>query len=90
MSQLASSPISPVTPPSSTGVSAVNPLNTPAEWVSLLATPATPMLHPTPAPEGDPSRQRHRVTFNPEVSVNPVSSGSESASGEDPAAPAEQ
>ena len=32
-----SSPISPVTPPSSTGVSAVNPLSTPAEWVSLLA-----------------------------------------------------
>ena len=51
-----SSPISPVTPPSSTGVSAVNPLSTPAEWVSLLATPVAPMLHPTPAPEGEPSR----------------------------------
>ena len=85
-----SSPISPVTPPSSTGVSAVNPLSAPAEWVSLLATPVAPMIHPTPAPEGDPSRQRHRVTFNPEVSVNYVSSGSETASGEDTAAPAEQ
>ena len=48
------------------------------------------MLHPAPAPEGEPSRQRRRVTFNPEVSVNHVSSGSESALGEDPAAPAEQ
>ena len=85
-----SSPISPVTPPSSMGVSAVNPLSTPAEWVSLLATPVAPMLHPTPAPEGERSRQRRRVTFNPEVSVNHVSSGSETASGEDAAAPAEQ
>ena len=85
-----SSPISPVTPPSSTGISAVNPLSTPAEWVSLPATPVAPMLHPTPAAEGEPSRQRHRVTFNPEVSVNYVSSGSETASREDTAAPAEQ
>ena len=85
-----SSPISPVTPPSSSGASAVNPLSAPAEWVSLLTTPAAPMLHPTPSPEGEPSRQHRRVTFNPEVSVNLVSSGSESASGEDPTAPAEQ
>ena len=85
-----SSPISSVTPPSSTGVSAVNPLSAPAESVSLLTTPVAPMLHPTPATEGEPSRQRRRVTFNPEVSVNLVSSGSESASGEDTAAPAEQ
>ena len=85
-----SSPISPVTPPSSTGVSAVNPLSTPAKWVSLLTTPVAPKLHPTPTPEGEPSRQRRRVTFNPEVSVNLVRSGSESASGEDTAAPAEQ
>ena len=70
-----SSPISPVTP---------------AEWVSLLTTHVAPMIHPTPAPEGEPSRQRRRVTFNPEVSVNLVSSGSETASGEDTAAPAEQ
>ena len=84
-----SSPISPVTPPSSSGTSTVNPLSAPAEWVSLLTTPVAPMLHPTPAPEGEPSRKRRRVTFNPEVSVNLVSSGSESASGEDPAAPAE-
>ena len=85
-----SSPISPVTPPSSTGVSAVNPLSTPAEWVSLLATPVAPMIHPTPALEGEPSRQRRRVTFNLEVSVNHVSSGSETASGEDTAALAKQ
>ena len=68
----------------------MNPLSTPTEWVSPLATPAVPMIHPTPAPEGDPSRKRRRVTFNPEVSVNLVSSGSESTSGEDPAAQAEQ
>ena len=85
-----SSPISPVTPPSSTRVPAVNPLSTPVEWVSPLATPAVPMLHSTPAPEGEPSRQRRRVTFILEVSVNHVSSGSETASGEDTAAPAEQ
>ena len=68
----------------------MSPLSAPAEWVSLLATPVAPMLHPTPAPEGEPSRQRRRVTFNPEVSVNPASSGSESALGEDPATPIEQ
>ena len=85
-----SSHVSPVTPPSSSGTSTMNPLSTPAEWVSLLTTPVALMLHPTPAPEEEPSRQRHRVTFNPEVSVNLVSSRSESASGEDPAAPAEQ
>ena len=81
-----SSPISRVTPPSSSGTSTVTPLSAPAEWVSLLATPVAPMLQPhhAPAPEGEPSRQRHRVTFNPEVSVNIVSSGSESASGDDP------
>ena len=85
-----SSPISPVTPPTSSGTSTVNPLSAPVEWVSLLTTLVAPMLHPAPAPEGEPSRQLRRVTFNPEVSVNVVSSGSESASGEDPAAPAEQ
>ena len=85
-----SSPISPVTPPSSSGTVTASPLSAPAEWVSLLATPAAPMIRPPPAPEGEPSRQRRRVTFNPEVSVNHVSSGSETASGEDTAAPAEQ
>ena len=85
-----SSPVSPVTPPSSSGTSTVNPLSAPAEWVSLLTTPVAPMLHHAPAPEGEPSRQRRRLTFNPEVSVNVVSSGSESASGEDPTAPTEQ
>ena len=84
-----SSPVSPVTPPSSSGASMVSPLSAPAEWVTLLTTHVAPMIHPPPAPEGDPSRQRHHVTFNPEVSVNLVSSGSESASGEDTAAPAE-
>ena len=83
------SPVSLVTPPSSSGTTTMSELSTPAEWVSLLATPVAPMLHPTPAPKGEPSRQRLRVTFNPEVLVNHVSSGSESASGEDPAAPAE-
>ena len=84
------SPVSPVTPPSSSGTATASPLSAPVEWVSLLATPAAPMIHPPPAPEGEPSRQRHRVTFNLEVFVNPFSSGSEYASGEDPAAPAEQ
>ena len=85
-----STPVSSVTPPSSSGTVTVSPLRSPVEWVSLLATPVAPMLHPTPALEGEPSRQRRRVTFNPEVSVNHVSSGYESASGEDPATPAEQ
>ena len=58
-------------------------------FVSLLTTPVAPMLHPTPAPEGEPSRQRRRVTFTLKVSVNHVSSGSETTSGEDAAAPAE-
>ena len=83
-----SSPVSPVTPPSTSGASTVNPLSAPAEWVSLLSTPIALMLHPAPAPKGEPSRERRRVTFNQEVSVNHVSSGSES--GEYPAAPAKQ
>ena len=57
---------------------------------ALASTPVAPMLHPAPALEGEPSRQRHCVTLNPEVLVNPISSGSESASGEDLATPAEQ
>ena len=85
-----SSPISPVTPPSSLGTATVSPVSAPIEWVSLLATPVAPMINPPPAPEGEPSRQRRHVTFNPKVSVNPVSSGSEPASGEDPVTPAEQ
>ena len=86
-----SSLVSPVAPPSSSGTSTVNPLSAPAEWVSLLATPVAPMLqlHPAPPPEGEPSRQHHRVTFNPEVLINAISSGSESASGEDITTPAE-
>ena len=86
-----SSPISPVTPLSSSGTLTVNPHSAPAEWVSLLATPAAPMIpyHPAPTSKGEPSRQRRRVTFNPEVSVNVVSSGSGSDSREDPTAPAE-
>ena len=64
----------------------VTPRNAPAAWSSLVATPAAPMLrsHPAPAPEGESSRQRHRVSFNPEVST--ISRGSESSSGEEPAA----
>ena len=85
-----SSPSTPITPSSSLGTSTMTPHSAPAEWASLLATPATPMLqtHPAPAPEGEPSRHHCRVTFNPEVSVNIVSSGSDSGSGEDPAGPA--
>ena len=78
------SPVSLVTPPSSSGTATVSPLSAPAEWVSLLATPVAPMIHPPPTLEGEPLRQRRRVALNPEVSVNPASSGSESASGEDP------
>ena len=83
-----SSPISPGTPPSSSGTSTVNPHSAPSEWASLLATPATPMIpsHPAPTPEGEPSRQLRCVTSNPEVSVVIVSSGSGSESGEDPVA----
>ena len=80
-----SSLVSPVTPTTSSGTSQVNPRSAPAEWASLLATPAAPMIpsRSAPSPEGEPSRQRRRVTFNPEVTVNAVSLGSESASGED-------
>ena len=86
-----SSPATPVIPSSSSGTSTVTPHSAPAEWASLLAAPATLMLqpHPAPAPVGEHSRQRRCVTFNPEVSVNVVSSGSKSGSGEDQAGPAE-
>ena len=69
----------------------VNPRSTPAAWSSLVATPASPMLRSDPphAPEGEPSRQRRRVSLDPEVSV--ISSGSGSGSGDEPAtAPTEQ
>ena len=59
------SPVSPVTPPSSLGTARLSPLSAPAEWVSLLATPVAPMIHPPPAPEGEPSRKHRRVIFNP-------------------------
>ena len=83
--------VSSVTPPSSSGTSTVTPHSAPSEWASLLATPTAPMLpyHPAPTPEGEPLRQRHHVNFNPKVSVNVVSSGSKSDSGEEPAAPIE-
>ena len=86
-----SSPISPVTPLSSSGTSTVNPHSAPAEWASLLATTVAPMIpsRSAPTPEGETWRKRLRVTFNPEVSVGVLSSGSGSDSGEDPAAPAE-
>ena len=68
----------------------VNPRSAPAAWSSLVATPAAPMLRsrPPPAPEGEPSRQRRRVTLDPEISD--ISSGSGSGSGDEPvAAPTE-
>ena len=79
-----------VTTQGTTNPLAVTPRSDPAAWASLVATPAAPMLRscPAPTPEGESSRQHRRVTFNPEVST--ISSGSESVSGEEPAAPAEQ
>ena len=79
-----------VTTQGTTNPLAVTPRSAPAAWASLVATPAAPMLrsHLAPATKGVSSRQRCRVTFNPEVSI--ISSRSESGSGEEPeAAPAE-
>ena len=42
--------VSSVTPPSSSGTVTVSLVSAPAEWVSLLATPVAPMIHPPPAP----------------------------------------
>lgn len=86
-----SSHISPVTPTSNLGTSTVNPHNAPAKWASLLAAPAAPILpsRSAPTPEGEPSSQRRHFTFNLEVLVGVLSSGSVSDSGEDLAAPAE-
>ena len=84
-------PVTSVTTQGTMNPLVVIPRSAPATWASLVATPADPMLrpHPAPAPEGESLRQRRRVTFNPEVST--TSSGSESGSGEEPAAaPAEQ
>ena len=53
-----SSPVSPVTPSSSSGTSTMNPLSTPAEWVSLLTTHVALMLHPTPEADSDPELKR--------------------------------
>ena len=80
-----------VTTQGTTNPLALTPRSAPAAWASLVATPAAPMhrSHPAPAPEGESSRQRRHVSFNPEVST--ISSGSESGSGEEPAAaPGEQ
>lgn len=65
----------------------MTPHGSPAEWTLLLATPAAPMLqpHPAPASKGEPSRQHLRVSFAPEVSVNVISSNSESEAEETPA-----
>ena len=73
-----STPVIPTPSQSSSGTSVVTPHESPAQWSMLLATPATPMLrsHPAPDPEGEPSRQRRRVSFAPDVSV--ISSDSES------------
>src|SRR3990170_8603859 len=53
-------------------------LETPAEWASLLATPASPMLRrrASSSAEGEPSQQRRRVSFNPVTHV--ISSDSDS------------
>ena len=90
------SSVPPVSVPPVTSQGAINPLtvtprSAPAAWASLVATPVAPMLrsHHAPAPEGEPSRQRRRVSLNPEVST--ISSGSGSGSGDEPAAaPSEQ
>ena len=81
--------VTPVTTQGTTNPLAVTPRSAPVARASLVATHAAPMLssHPAPAPEGESSRQHHRVTFNPDVST--ISSGSESGSGEEPAAPIE-
>ena len=81
----------PVTPQSNLDTSTVTPHESLAEWDLLLATPVAPMLHshPTSDPEGEPSRQRHRVSFAPVVSVNIISSDSESETEETPVEPLE-
>jgi hypothetical protein len=55
---------------------------TPAEWASLLATPAAPMLRrrAPSTPEGEPSQQRRRVSFDPEDEIHIISSDSDSGS----------
>src|SRR3990170_219503 len=48
------------------GLSSGSRLETPAEWASLLATPAPPMLrrHALSSAEGEPSQQRRRISFD--------------------------
>jgi hypothetical protein len=66
----------------SPGFSSGSRRETPAEWASLLATPAAPMLrHRAPtSPEGEPSQQHRRVSFNPEDAIHIISSDSDSGS----------
>ena len=86
VSPVSITPVTSVTTQGITNPLAVTPRSAPAAWAFLVATPAAPMLRsrPAPAPEGESPRQRRRVTFNPEVST--ICSGSESDSGEEPAA----
>jgi len=65
------------------GISSDSRRETPAEWASLLATPAPPMLRrraSSPA-EGETSRQRRRVSFDPATHI--ISSDSDSGSDDD-------
>jgi hypothetical protein len=65
------------------GISSGSRRETPAEWASLLDTPAPPMLRrraSSPA-EGETSRQRRRVSFDPATHI--ISSDSDSGSGDD-------
>jgi hypothetical protein len=74
--------LAPETPSSSfgpPGFSSGSRRETSVEWASLLATPAAPMLRhrASSTSEGEPSRQRHRVSFVPEDVVHIISSDSE-------------
>jgi hypothetical protein len=65
------------------GISSDSRRETPAEWASLLATPASPMLrrHASSSTEGETSRQRRRVSFDPVTHI--ISSDSDSGSDDD-------
>jgi hypothetical protein len=84
-------PVTPALSQSNSDTSTVTPHESPAQWAILLATLAAPMLRSDPPPdsEGEPSRQRSRVSFAPEVSISIISSDSESDTEETPAGPSE-
>ena len=62
------------------GFSSGSRRETPAEWASLIATPAATMLRrrAPSTPEGEPSQQRRRVSFDPEDEIHIVSFDSDS------------